>query len=580
MKTAPFFPRLAPFLAGAISFIYLMHLSWLKWGDLIIDTGRELEVPARLAQGDILYRDVFYLYGPFSPYFNALIYKIFGTHLLPVIMAGLLVAGLTTVMVYRLSRLFLSRFFATLTALQFLFVLCFNHHVYLANYTFVLPYSFPATHGILFALCALYFFMKKRKRDTLFSRNSVSLFLFLCLVTRLEIGIMLGTSLLAGIALRRDWRNALAVLLWPFLAALGLLAGFWLASGGHLGRSNLLDLWHSNVQVANPFISWLSGAGALTANLMTMLKSLSGYVSTGGIALLCGFLLTKAKGTDWKRRAAQIFIVLAGLAGLWFLTQTFLTADIQYRALPFFLTVGILFGFLRDPRLAVLCLFSLLMILRMVLHVHPGHYGFYLLVPGLIALGVLTFRIVPGLLKSELLRKAWTIGFACVFVLLGWQQFTLTRYAYNLKTMKMETPRGTIIGFPDDRTIGSADLVNFLYQHTKPEDKVVVFPEGLAINFFAGRPNPLYDYSFLPQDLTDPALERSIVGEMKQKRVDYVVILNRPVQEYGRQGFGIDYAHIIWSHIREDYEPIASLGPQPYTSPHFGFTVYKLKPAD
>src|SRR5882762_6715421 len=45
-----------------------MYTTWATWGDLSIDSGRELYVPAVLLEGKMLYRDIWYLYGPAGPY--------------------------------------------------------------------------------------------------------------------------------------------------------------------------------------------------------------------------------------------------------------------------------------------------------------------------------------------------------------------------------------------------------------------------------------------------------------------------------------------------------------------------------
>ena len=69
---------------GAL-FVVLLLLTRLKWGDPIIDTGRELEIPWKVSLGDVLYKDMAYNYGPFSPYLNALFLKIFGVRLASIV---------------------------------------------------------------------------------------------------------------------------------------------------------------------------------------------------------------------------------------------------------------------------------------------------------------------------------------------------------------------------------------------------------------------------------------------------------------------------------------------------------------
>ena len=57
-----------PWLAiPAAAFAYGLSFSWGRWGELVVDWGRELEIARRLAAGDVLYGDVRYWYGPVAP---------------------------------------------------------------------------------------------------------------------------------------------------------------------------------------------------------------------------------------------------------------------------------------------------------------------------------------------------------------------------------------------------------------------------------------------------------------------------------------------------------------------------------
>ena len=57
----------APALALPAVFALLLLVSWRRWVSPMIDAGRELDLPLRLLRGEVLYRDVYYLYPPLSP---------------------------------------------------------------------------------------------------------------------------------------------------------------------------------------------------------------------------------------------------------------------------------------------------------------------------------------------------------------------------------------------------------------------------------------------------------------------------------------------------------------------------------
>ena len=69
--------------------IVLFLVSRGKWSDAIIDSGREWIVPDALARGNLLYLDVVYWFGPFTPYFHAAFFRLFGSSFRTLVLAGL-----------------------------------------------------------------------------------------------------------------------------------------------------------------------------------------------------------------------------------------------------------------------------------------------------------------------------------------------------------------------------------------------------------------------------------------------------------------------------------------------------------
>ena len=43
------------------------YSTWAAWGNLTVDTGHEMYLPALLAEGKMLYRDVWFNFGPAAP---------------------------------------------------------------------------------------------------------------------------------------------------------------------------------------------------------------------------------------------------------------------------------------------------------------------------------------------------------------------------------------------------------------------------------------------------------------------------------------------------------------------------------
>ena len=59
-----------------ILFAVMSAVSWQMWANPVIDGGREMNAPLRLLRGETIYSQVYYLYGPVAPLFNAFLYKL------------------------------------------------------------------------------------------------------------------------------------------------------------------------------------------------------------------------------------------------------------------------------------------------------------------------------------------------------------------------------------------------------------------------------------------------------------------------------------------------------------------------
>jgi len=139
-------------LAGLVAlWAAQLYGTWGAWGDVTIDSGHEMYVPALLATGKTLYRDTWFMYGPAGPYVNAYLFRTFGIHLSVLYWAGALSALASSVMLY-VTGMYLSSWVAGWTAGAVLLLEAFAPSVF----CFPLPYSFSAVYGCLLGCVFLY----------------------------------------------------------------------------------------------------------------------------------------------------------------------------------------------------------------------------------------------------------------------------------------------------------------------------------------------------------------------------------------------------------------------------------------
>ena len=118
------------------------------WVHPLVDYGRELYVPWRITEGEVLYRDIAYFNGPLSPYLNALWFQLFGVSMHVLTIVNVVIAGGVCALLYRLLAGISDRFTATITGAMFLFFFVFQHIDYRGTFNWIGPYSHVMTHAV------------------------------------------------------------------------------------------------------------------------------------------------------------------------------------------------------------------------------------------------------------------------------------------------------------------------------------------------------------------------------------------------------------------------------------------------
>ncbi len=175
-----------------VLFTVVVALSWQMWANPVIDGGREMNTPLRLLRGELLYSQVYYLYGPVAPFFNALLYKLFGIHLNTLYAAGLAGSLLLVLLIFHLGCRFMTAFEAMLAAAAVLLLCIFKQA---GNIIF--PYSYAALYGTILgtlALAAQLHYLRSNRAGSLIAAGALSGLAFCC---KLEFGFAAIASLLA-----------------------------------------------------------------------------------------------------------------------------------------------------------------------------------------------------------------------------------------------------------------------------------------------------------------------------------------------------------------------------------------------
>jgi hypothetical protein len=582
--------RLGPVAAVIAAAAAMLANSWGKWPDVLVDFGRELYVPWVLSQGRVLYRDVMYFNGPLSPYLNSLWFDFFGPSLWTLVWANLTILALLTLLIYRVLRSAGSRISAFAALALFFLVFAFSQLVRLGNYNYVCPYSHEATHGMLFAWAALAALSSHARSQQPRWLAGAGVATGLVFLTKPE--IFAATALAAAIslllwarAIRPGARGAIRAIglfaaacalpsLVSFLglstampwkeAGIGTLGGWWYVADGRISG---LPFYRDRMGIDAPLynLNRMIEAGGVYAAVLVPAAALALIARRRRLAIVAGTIVAAA-------------VVLAA----WLLR-----ADLPWyglgRPMPvFLLAASVVFAWLSSRRpnekhdaALVLAVFALGLLAKIFLNARFYHYGFVLAMPAALVLVLALLDWIPGLLERARGRKGvFLAGAVSLLGVIAVWHVNHSVALYARKDFPIGRGRDRFLVGERGRMVGEA--VDWLETNTRPEDTVVVLPEGAMINFVTRRENPTSIVSLMPPEWLMFGEERFLEA-LRADPPDYVVLAHKNTSEYGYRFFGVDYGRSVAQWLNEGYAAVRSFGAVPFREDRFGILIARRK---
>ncbi len=557
-----------PHLALLTVFAVMLAVSWRRWVSIIADSGRELDLPLRLLNGETLYRDVHFLYTPLAPYLTAQLYAWFGARLETLQASGVVCSVLIVWLCYRIARHLLTSAESAL-AVSGVIIFC----IFKPTGNLISPYSYSALYGMVFALACLLACLRGRL-------IAAGCFLTLAVLAKQEFALVAGAAVLASAWQSREHkRRSLFV---PVLVSLPLLA----IASGWLWRRHGWDLLvhdchllFTNLPASLRYYN--AQRTGLNAPLASLAQMLGGLAVASAIACAIVWASVRTMVNDLKRFAltfGTIALSLALLIGYFTRGQW---DGSPLRALPLFL-LALLWFARQKPEgsaLFIIAAYSLAALLRVILRVPSGGaFGSFFLPTSLILLVYALVRSLPDAIARwsdetnaalRARRCGWTLllaAFVCTAIVFG------IRYRRTYSHL-IETPRGT---FHAPRNAGAAygETLRWLQQHTCPDEAIAVFPEGSDLAFFSERRMPLRHQIYIP-GLVSERDQTRVIEQLRDVR--YVLIVNRPMREFGATAFGQDFYQRIGTALQQDYRVVHVSGAPDETNLVIGDSRFFIK---
>jgi hypothetical protein len=573
----------------AIVAVVMAAWTWNTWPDVLIDFGRELYNPWRLTQGEVLYRDIGFFFGPLSQYFNALCFSVFGASLRTLVFCNLTLLAMFIGLLYYALRQVGGRPAATVACVIFVLLFAFSQYVFFGNYNYVCPYCQEVTHGLMLSLAAIVAAWASGGRMLLRSALS-GLALGLAFLTKAEVflpgAVATGVALALGLWFERPgWRLGagrlgcfLVAFLIPPVIAFLCLASAMPVQQALLGIVGSWGVMANREFVDLPFYRGVLGIDRPMENVQAMLSMTGLYALVLVPAGLLGLALRRTGRYHLMAVTAMVFFGAAGL--LWCWREKWM-GDIA-RPFPLLVAITILavvIGFLqrrrdeaaqrRFVRQASLLVFAAILLLKMILNARIIHYGFVLAMPATLLLAVAALNWIPAFID----RRG---GYGGVFTAATAAMLSVTVLAYLGLQTKFISAKIWHVGtgadaFWADRRGAYVNLaLEEIAKRSRPDTTLAVLPEGIMINFLSKLRNPTPYPQLIPgvELITFP--EDRVLDSFQSHPPDLIALVHKDTSEFGFHFFGHDYYQQLWAWLDANYQPCVLIGPPPLLDDNFG----------
>jgi hypothetical protein len=573
------------------------YTTWAAWGDLTIDSGHEMYIPALLAEGKMLYRDVWFLYGPAAPYFNSYLFRLFGMHLNVLYWAGSFSALGSAIFLY-LCGMRLSSWLVGWTAGAVVLMEAFQPSLF----CFPLPYSFAAVYGCLVGCLFLWLVINASTAMNWPWMFAAGIAAAVALLLKLEFGIACYGTLALLIAIRGFLqrsgrilaRDIVAIL--PGIAICGFVIRWMVSIAGveFITQENFMS-WPTSYFMKVYGKTWLDLTG------FTVTRSAFHEAMFRAIPLAVALFVSYSV-LCWNRsdkRATLIKVVLVLVALLYFVRDIFLNFLPPHRLEPTLSTVFfppdmvlyvVVAAFvawwyfwrhsdaaaIRDPAFPLLLTFSSLLAFRILMKMEPGGYAIYYNGPIVLSFLLLLSLIIPlsGRSRRFVFLGELVICLGC----LG--PVALHTLAFEAKTrnyVPLATDRGTV-RVSKHLAENYRAAIQFMKEKASLGQSVLSVPEDTSLYFLSGTYCPTRVFLFTPGVLVPGKMTDDVIREIERKHVNYLLWSNRIFPEYGVPVFGKDFDRGFGDYLKSRYRPVAPVIPNTGSYMQWTAVVWERKP--
>jgi hypothetical protein len=548
---------------------YQLYSTWAAWGNLTIDSGHEMYIPALLAEGKKLYRDVWFMYGPAAPYFNAYLFRLFGIHLNVLYWAGSLSALGSAIFLY-LIGMQLSVWAIGWTAGAVLLLEAFEPSLF----CFPLPYTFSAVYACFAACLFLWLVIRgtvSRSGVWMFAAGSTAA---LALLMKPEFGMACYLTMILWIAMRSVRERSISSTVKDILAILPGIIICALVVRWMISLRGVEFITQENI-VSWPTSYFMKHYGKLRLGDTGFALTAVAFRDAGIRALFpAGALLEFYFLLNWKRTDLRSVLMSSALASALIIYCLGLGLNLQesLRALIFpldmvsYVCIGaivawILF-FRRSAKgrgaLVILLSFSSFLAFRILWKMTPSGYPIYYNGPVVLCFLLLLMAWIRRTVRPKFNAIAQAIICVGCFFSVALYVRDISSVAKNY--VPLVTERG-MVRVQKQTAQNYRMAINFMKEKAALGEYVLSVPEDTSLYFLSETYCPTRLFSFTPGVLAPGRMTDELIAEIESKPVRYLLWSNRTFFEYGVPVFGKDFEQPFGDFLKTHYHRLGLLAP-------------------
>lgn len=546
------------------------------FGDLYIDSTRESFVPELMVKGNVLHKDIFTLYNPFSYLLNSLIYYIFGAKFKVLYFASYINAFIFLFASYLICRIFVSKFFSFSVSVVILSFFIFSNCLEVVS--FIYPYSYGFAYAATFFMYSVLFFLYYLKNDDkkmiYFSGLSLGFAyankpeFLLCFIPCFTVllfkkeGFKRFVSYLFSVLLPTVLSYGVLFLQGMTITDMKEFIEFcigWLNSPEQIyfNTHEMCPAWNlSNLRLMSEDFLFMFSYLILSAGFVSLFFK-NKYYKTFGFLFLPFFIMFNLYHffNMWVFDRYNNYFSFRVLLLLFIMCFQIFKLNTLKNKMLFFIAIT---GILSTARVGFM-------------PVHKSMYGVFMILP-LISIFLYFFNFGVKLSNSFDYKKY--VALAMIFMSLFYTGCSKILFE-AIPLSKFSSDKGTIYHHKKYVEVFEKS-VEWVLNNTKPDESILSFPEGVFLNHITGRPTKNKYYQLTPNHISAYG-EENIVKALDSDKPDYIVINEYPQDWcYGKSLMCQDYGLLICDFMFQNYSEVAEFSGENFAGDGFTQQIYKL----